>query len=69
MPNPIFLQPIKATLTLSLGAGFDDQTFDGIIVVADIATAEFLRKLLLDGFIVRFLLVYWIAIYKIQFQK
>jgi hypothetical protein len=47
----MFLQPISATFTLSLGALFADQTFDGIIVVAEIATADFLRKLLLDGFI------------------
>jgi hypothetical protein len=46
--------PINATLTLSLGANCEDQTLDGITVVAEIAMAEFFRKLLLDGFIIRF---------------
>jgi hypothetical protein len=45
-------QPIKATFTLSEGANCADQTFDGITVVAETATADFFRKLLLDGFIV-----------------
>jgi len=62
-------QPINATFTLSDGANGDDHTFDGITVVAEIATTDFFRKLLLDGFIVLLLLVYWIAIYKIQLQK
>jgi hypothetical protein len=65
MPNPIFRQPINATFTLSLGAGFDDQTFEGIIVVAEIATADFFKKLLLDGFIVRVILL----VYGLQFTK
>jgi hypothetical protein len=39
---------------LSLGAKGADQIFDGITVVAEIATADVLRKILLDGFIIRF---------------
>jgi hypothetical protein len=42
---------------LSDGANRDDHTLDGITVVAEIATADFFRKLLLDGFIVLLLLV------------
>jgi len=66
-------QPINATFTLSLGTNSDDHTFSGITVampIADAATADFIRKFLLDGFIgTIFLLVYWIAIYKNQPQK
>jgi len=54
MPNPMLRHPINATFTLSVGANGDDHTFDGITVVAEIATADFFRKFLLDGFIVRF---------------
>jgi hypothetical protein len=43
--------PINATFTLSDAATGDDQTCDGIMVAAEIATAEFLKKFLLDGFI------------------
>jgi len=57
MPKPIFRQPIKATLTLSDGETGDDHTCDGIMVAAEMATAEFLKKFLLDGFIVLILLV------------
>jgi hypothetical protein len=62
-------QPIKATLILSLGAKGADQTCEDMTVVAEKARAEFLRKLLLDGFIIRFFVGYWFAIYKIQVQK
>jgi hypothetical protein len=60
MPNPIFLQPINATFTLSPGAIPEDHTFEGMMVVAPIAetaTAVFFRKFLLDGFIIFRMLV------------
>jgi hypothetical protein len=50
-------QPINATFTLSDAAIGDDQTCEGIMVAAESATAEFLKKFLLDGFIVLLLLV------------
>jgi hypothetical protein len=43
--------PINATFTLSDAATGDDHTWDGTIVAAETATAEFLKKFLLDGFI------------------
>jgi hypothetical protein len=54
----MFRQPINATFTLSDGAGFDDQTFDGMTVAAETANAEFRIKFLLDGFIVNSFMVF-----------
>jgi hypothetical protein len=58
-------QPISATFTLSEGANSDDQTFSGTTdneLIADAAIADFLRKFLLEGFIL-FLFSYYYFLY------
>jgi len=62
----MFRQPINATFTLSEGAVWEAHTCEGIMVMAEAASAEFFRKFLLDGFIMMlfFCLLIKVANYK-----